>query len=168
MGDRVGQGALESIAQLDAHLAVLHEHEQHRAVVLAGLSDAPLTSSRDGELFERRVFGKLRRDPDDDLIGGLALELLETGVERLGPIGGEHAREIGDVPRRLRRDLKGRESGAREREPEDESERRGALPRRFLRGQGQLPLPPSAFRLPTSFTWPARGRPGSRLVRSGN
>ena len=100
-----GIDALEAVAHLDADLPVLREDEEDRAVVLLLLARAPLLGGADGEVLEREALGNLPVDPDEDLVGGVPLELLEPRVQRLGLARAEDAGAVGDVPRGLRRDL---------------------------------------------------------------
>ena len=124
LGGDVGDGALEAVADLDADLAVLREHEQDRAVVGLLLARAPLLRGTDGEVLERESLGHPTIDPDEDLVGGVPLELGELFVERLGAAGTEDVGAVGDEPRRFLRKLRfdvrrargNRERGGRDRE----------------------------------------------------
>ena len=64
--ERVGDGRLESVADLDPELSLLHEHEENQPVVVFFVADLPLLGAADGEVFERfRV--ERRKNVDDKL-----------------------------------------------------------------------------------------------------
>lgn len=80
---RVGQRAFESVADLNVHLAILREDEEHDAVAFVRLSDAPRL--RDALRVSRDVVIALhlRINRDYDLVRSFALELRELFVETI-------------------------------------------------------------------------------------
>src|SRR6476619_3607371 len=71
---RVGQNALESVADFDAHLSVAGEEEEDGSVVLPLLADTPLMHRLVAELFDRRIRREAAIDIDEDLVRRIALE----------------------------------------------------------------------------------------------
>src|SRR6516162_5279103 len=61
LGDGVGEHALETVADLDAHLALAWRHDQQHAVVLALLSDSPAATELDAEILDRGALQRSQR-----------------------------------------------------------------------------------------------------------
>ena len=135
-GADVRQRALETVADLDAHLPIVHEHEEDDPVVLVLLADLPRPEGGGREVLDGGVRGQPAVDVDEDLVRRLALELRETLVED----GQARARP------RLRRGRSRTGRAARGRR------RRGGASRtqdeRERRGPHQLPLAPPPPLLP--------------------
>src|SRR5713226_4709251 len=79
--DRVGERAFETIADLDAHLALVRRHDQQGAGVLVLLSDLPVPPELIAVVLDRGVLQRLEGD-HDKLARGLGLELGELALER--------------------------------------------------------------------------------------
>ena len=95
--DGVGEAAFESAADGDVHFAAVDEDEEDGAVVLAFLAGGPGLGDLGAILGEFLVVGQLGVDGDEDLVGGVALELVELAVE-VGAGGGiKDASLVGDV-----------------------------------------------------------------------
>src|SRR6266540_1620926 len=103
--DGVGKYALEAVSDLDAQFPVVYEDEERGPVVLFRLADAPFLEGADGEILDREVLRELAVDPHDDLVRRVPLELLELPGERVHALGPENSSVVGDVLRRLRREL---------------------------------------------------------------
>src|SRR5262249_43809080 len=73
--------ALETIADLDAHLALAWRHDQQHAVVLALLSDSPAAAEFDAEILDRGPLQRSQRH-HHELVGGLGFEVRELLGER--------------------------------------------------------------------------------------
>ena len=121
-GYRIRQRAFQAIADLQVHLVILDEHEQHRAVALFFLSDAPRFRDADGVILDGRIRLHLREDRDENLVGGLALELLQLLVEFARDGGRDNVRVVVEVSFGNRRDdfrrLRGDCAQQHEQEPE--------------------------------------------------
>ena len=116
----VGQLALQTIANLDANLVVLHEDKQHRAVVVTAPPDLPMVGGFAGPGLQRNVAGRLT-DPNDDLMPGRRLVGVKLVLERRARGARKHAGVIGDVVIRRRRYLE-----IRPRSPESPTRTRAA------------------------------------------
>src|SRR5689334_12831866 len=105
----VGQRAFQAVTDLNEHLSVLDEHEQHDAVALIFLPHAP--GLRDalrvrGDVVVALHFWKHR---DHNLVRSFAFELGELIVKTAGRVFRNYARVIVEVSRRfLRNDFGGR------------------------------------------------------------
>ena len=77
----VRQRTFEAVADLNKHLAILNEDEQHGAVAFIFLADAPRLGNTLCVIVDRRIALHLRKYRDHDLIGRFALELRELLVE---------------------------------------------------------------------------------------
>src|SRR6185436_19500592 len=97
----VGDAALEAIADLPPHLAIVDEHEEHETVLVLRLADGPLTSASDREVLDRAALQR-GEDVDDELRAGGLLEVLELRVEETELGRAQDARAIGDPPFRRR------------------------------------------------------------------
>ena len=96
-GDRVGQGRLEAVADLEAHLPVVEEDHEDDAVVEPLPADPPRLGQADRELLEA-LAAERAEDGDDDLVRALALA---GGQPRLEPVAlgrGEGPRVVVDAP----------------------------------------------------------------------
>src|SRR3954452_872539 len=80
-GNSVGKRALEAIAHLDAHLALVRRHDQQHAVVLALLTDLPAAAKLVAEVLDRRALQRFERH-HHELVTGLGFELGELLGER--------------------------------------------------------------------------------------
>jgi hypothetical protein len=92
-----GSAPSRTVADLDAHLPVVHEHEEDGAVVPALLPDAPRLERVGRELLERRVRRHAAVDVDEHLVRRLALELGEPLVQRGEARGVHDAGAVGRV-----------------------------------------------------------------------
>ena len=72
-GEAVGQHALEAIADLDAHLALVRRDQDQDAVILLGLTDAPLLEQPGRVLLDRHAIER-RHGRDGDFGGRPPLE----------------------------------------------------------------------------------------------
>ncbi len=99
----VRQRALKAVAGLDAHLVILHENEEDRAVVHILLSHAPRLE--DSVAVVVQPVGRLhfRINRHHDLVRGLPLEVRELRVESLRRLLIDDVRVIVEILRRLRR-----------------------------------------------------------------
>ena len=138
-GADVRQRALEAVADLDAHLPVVDEHEEDGAVVLVLLADAPGLERGRRVLLDRGARRQPPVDEDEHLVRGLALELRERLVQRRQARRVDDARAVGRVAVGTGRDLDRRLRGGGEREQREGSQadrghlsasRRTARPRR--------------------------------------
>ena len=82
----VRQGSLKSVADLDRHFSVINEGEKHNPVPPAAIlsPDAPSLSDALGVVFDGGTAFHFAEDGDHDLVGSLAFELGELGVELKG------------------------------------------------------------------------------------
>src|SRR5215469_15761417 len=78
---RVGESALEAVADLDAHLAFVRRHDQQCAGVLLFLSNLPVAPKLVAVVLDRCSLKRLQRN-HNELAGGLGLELGELALER--------------------------------------------------------------------------------------
>src|SRR5262249_2120311 len=124
VGDGVGHRAFETVTDLDSRLAILGEDEENDAVVLPRLSNPPFTEGLNRELLQSEILRHAPIDPDDELVGGVLLELLERRVQTLGAVGRQSPDLVGDVARRLwRKEIllpRREERDRREEDAEDE------------------------------------------------
>ena len=97
--------ALEAVADLDADLAVLGEDEEDKPVVEALASDLPGFEGLDRPLLEDGVLAERPADPDEELVAGLALVVLQARVEGLDGRPGQKAGLVGGPSAGGRRDL---------------------------------------------------------------
>ena len=65
---QIGQRALQPVAHLDPHLAVVARHQQQNAIVLARLAELPGAEQAIGIVFQRLAVERWDGG-DDDLIG---------------------------------------------------------------------------------------------------
>ena len=77
LGQRIRQNTFKAVTHLQKHFAILNEHEEYRAVVFGLLPDAPFPRDAHGVIFDGGVRLHLRIDGNENLLGGLALEILE-------------------------------------------------------------------------------------------
>lgn len=85
----VGEAGFEAVADFDAHFAVLDEDEEDGAVVFVFEAGAPGLEEAVGVVFDAGVGLHLGVDGDQELVGGVALELGERFVELGGDGGGD-------------------------------------------------------------------------------
>src|SRR6185437_6066634 len=79
---RVGQLALEAVADLDADGPLLRRDDEKRAGVLALFADPPGAAETVAEILDRIALQGIQRD-DDDLLAGGALVRRELGDEAI-------------------------------------------------------------------------------------
>ncbi len=77
----VRQRTFEAVADLNKHLAILNEDEQHDAVSFILLADTPGLGDTLCVILNRRIALHFRKYRDHDLIGRFTLELRELLVE---------------------------------------------------------------------------------------
>src|SRR5580700_8207728 len=78
---RIGERALEAVADLDAYLALVRGDDQKGAGILLLLSDPPMSPELIAVILDRGALQRLESD-DDKLPDGLGLELRELALER--------------------------------------------------------------------------------------
>src|SRR5262249_26676178 len=110
---RVGELGLETVADLEAHLPVVHEDEKDDPVVEALLPDAPGLGETDGVVFEILALER-SEDGDHDLVAALALARAELALQPVAIRGREHARVVVDPVIGTGGNGQGRRGGARE------------------------------------------------------
>src|SRR5436309_156308 len=71
----------DAAADLDTYLALVRGNDQKRAGVLLLLSDSPVSPELIAVILDRGALQRLESD-DDQLPGGLGLELRELALER--------------------------------------------------------------------------------------
>jgi hypothetical protein len=104
LGDGVWDSALQAVANLEEHLPILNEHEQHGTVVLA------LLPYRPGLRHPNRVvlnggFGlHLGKDGDNDLARVATLEILQLTIQLIGDRRRDNSGVVIEVARRFGRD----------------------------------------------------------------
>src|SRR5204863_8983685 len=99
----VRQRTFEAVADLNKHLAIRNEDEQHGAVSFIFLADAPGLGDTLRVIVDRRIALHFRKHGDNNLIRCLTLELRELFVETMSGFLGNDARVIVEVSRWLRR-----------------------------------------------------------------
>ena len=99
---RVGQRAFQTVADFDPYLVILHEHEQHGAVIFSFLTDPPLLCGLRSPGLQRDVAGRLA-DVDHDVMSGRRLEGLELVFQRRSRGCTQGAGRIDDFGGRTRR-----------------------------------------------------------------
>ena len=103
---QVGQRALKPVADLDAHLPVVAGNQQQDAVVLAALAERPGAKQPVGVGLDG-LAAEIGNGRDDDLVGGLLLEVGEfldeqrfrRGVDQPGIVdnpAGQRRQVLGD------------------------------------------------------------------------
>ncbi len=95
IGGRIGQRTLEAVTHLDAHAAVLHRHQQQRAVVHAFAAELPRLGDAHRVLLDFFRLGG-RHDEHRDLAALRLLERTQLGIECRGLVGREDAGHVGD------------------------------------------------------------------------
>lgn len=98
---QVGESALQSIASMDAHLAIGDEYKKDRTVVLLFLPDLPRVVDSLGEILHGRLRVHFREYGDHDLVRGLPFELPELFVECGCGVRRNDARVVVEIFRRL-------------------------------------------------------------------
>ncbi len=80
---RVWECAFQAIADLNEHLPVLRKDEQHNAITLFFLSNAPRLRDALCIIGDIRIALHFRKHRDHDLVGSLTLKLPELFVETI-------------------------------------------------------------------------------------
>ena len=104
LGQRIRQNAFETVTDLQKHFAILDEHEEDCAVVFDFLPDAPSPSHADRVIFNGRIRLHFRIHHNKDLIGGLALEILELLIQLRRHLRRDDVGVIIEILRRRLRD----------------------------------------------------------------
>ena len=100
-GESVRQHALESVADFDAHLAIVRRDQDQHAIVLLRLPDAPFLEQAIGILLDGRAVQRCD-GRDGDLGRRLLFQLIEGAIERFFGRGVDHTGKIGNAAGRLR------------------------------------------------------------------
>ena len=95
----VGQGAFEPVAGHDADVVTLLKQEKHGAIFPLLLANPPLLGDAHGVVLDRGVGLHPRIDRDHQLVGGVAHELREFGVELLRGVAAHHTGVVVEVIR---------------------------------------------------------------------
>jgi hypothetical protein len=99
--DRIGQRAFQSVADLDAHTAVVFRNQQDRAVVDPLAPQFPLVGHADAVLLD--FFGLRRRHHQHgNLAALLRLELRKPGLDLIDRPARQGTREVHDAGRERR------------------------------------------------------------------
>ena len=94
---RVGQRALEAIADLDAHAPLVRRDQQQHAVVLRFLAELPGPKQLVGVGFDLLTFER-GDGGDDELNAGFVLEIRELRLDRASGIERDDVGLIDDAP----------------------------------------------------------------------
>ncbi len=132
LGQGVGQGALETVADLDAHPALARRDQEEGAVVLVRPADPPVAEQPVGVILDGQA-AQARHGGDHHLIGGALLVRLELLLDG-GPVfRPQHVRGIDDAAaeRRKRRLLRRRRDHGQD---EERQSRKHSSP---LAGEGR-------------------------------
>ncbi len=124
-GDRVGEPALEPVADLDAHLPVVEEDEEDDAVVEALLADPPRLGQPDRVALEALALERAE-DGDHHLVAAGGLPGRELLLEAVPVGGGQRARVVVDAPVGRRRNGKRRRARRGQQHQEQRGERHAA------------------------------------------
>src|SRR5438552_9578342 len=119
-GERVRERALEAIADLDPHLALVGRHDQQRAGVLVLLADAPVAAELIAEILDRQTLERLQRHHHDLLAAAGALVLRQHFREPAPGRGREHAGLVDHAARERGKIRLGRARDADDREQQDQ------------------------------------------------
>ncbi len=111
--ERVGHRALEPIADLDPHPAIVFRDDHDDAIVGLAAADLPRFRDAQGELLDRLGLRALHHQ-HRNLAAFALLERRELLLERRALARGERRRSVDDAAREARHGLLGRERQARE------------------------------------------------------
>ena len=112
-GHHVGDRRLEPVADLDAHLALVTEHQEDQPVVEALLSDPPALGQADRIILEALALQR-RKERDDHLHAGRLLALGQRRLETRALGGLQQARVVVDASGRGSRQDEGDGEDCRE------------------------------------------------------
>lgn len=104
LGQDIGQSSFETVTDLYIHFAVLNKNEESGAIVLNLLSDMPAAEDAHGVILNGRIRLHLWIDGNDDLRGGLALEVLELLIQLHRDLRRDNVRVVVEISRRRLRD----------------------------------------------------------------
>lgn len=113
-GRSVRQCSFKSVADLDRHFSVLDECKKHNPIPPAAIlsPDAPSLGDALGVVFDGGTAFHFAEDGNHDLVGSLAFELRELGVELKGGFLRNNAGIIVEIVARLgRNDFDGKSGG---------------------------------------------------------
>ena len=152
--DRVGQRALQTVADLDARAPVVFRDQQDGAVVDPLAPELPLLRDANAVLLDvLRLSG--RHDQHCDLAAFLCLEVRQLGLDAIHRTAGQSPGEIHDACRERRHgDVRARDQRGEARHHADREPRH------------QEPAPSSPVRWPESARWPERARRPEQAPRT--
>ncbi len=161
IGRRVGQRALEPVADLDAHLAIIERDDQQDAVVHLLAAELPLLDDADRILVD--LLGLRRRHDQHGHLAALRLlERCQLRLERRDLVGRERAGGVGDA-RGERRDRRERLCATRSRDEQRHRRHEGGRGQSQRTGQGarhreRSPRPRASARARARLSsWPGPG-----------